>query len=153
MFARLASLVAILLPLCTSSALTAESTLSVRDAWIREAPPAASVLAGYMVIENQGAESRELITAESAAFRAIELHRSVVEGGVARMARQDTLSIPAGGKLALQPGGYHLMLMAPQKPLRAGDEATVTLGFDNGERLAVTMRVRKVDGADHQHHH
>jgi copper(I)-binding protein len=152
MFARLKALLfmALLIP----AAGAAQSGLSVRDAWIREAPSMAPTLAGYMVIENPGAEPRKLIAAESAAFEAIELHRSVFKHGGASMSPQSSILIPAGGQAALEPSGYHLMMIGPAEPLRAGDEVSVRLTFDGGERMDVTLPVRKADGGeDHHHHH
>jgi periplasmic copper chaperone A len=132
----------------------AETSLSVHNAWIREAPPGATTLAGYMVIENDGAAPRRLISAASTAFEAVELHRSVVKDGLARMARQDVLSIPpAGGQVTLRPGGYHLMLLNPTRPLRAGDQVAVVLNFDGDEALRVQLPIRRSGGGDHQHHH
>jgi copper(I)-binding protein len=151
MFARLMILLAIALSISSTGA--AQSSLSVRDAWIREAPPVASTLAGYMVIENHGPEPRKLIAAESAAFKAIELHRTMFENGIARMTPQDSVSIPAGGQVALEPGGYHLMLIGSAEPLRAGDEVTVLLTFDEGERTTVTLPVKKAAGGERHHLH
>lgn len=128
-------------------------TLSVRGAWVREAPPNAMALAGYMEIENNGSEDRRVISAESPTFRKIELHRSVMLEGMARMVPQESMPIPAGGKLSLKPGDYHMMLMHPTKALKVGDSVSATLMFDNGEKLAVTLAVRKGKGGDHMHHH
>lgn len=149
--ARLTSLVAITL---LTTYVGAETGLIVRDARIREAPPGATALAGYMVIENQSAETRKLIAAESAAFDAIEMHRSMVENGIARMVPQASISIPAGGRATLDPNGYHLMMMRPAKSLRAGDDVNVLLTFDGGKRLSVTFPVTEgAGGADLHHHH
>jgi copper(I)-binding protein len=133
----------------------AGTDLSVHSAWIREAPLGAPALAGYMVIENGGAAPRKLISAKSAAFRAVELHRSVIENDMARMARQAAVSIPpAGGQVKLKPGGYHLMMIKPLRALRAGDKASVVLVFDGDEQLKVRVPVVRAAGVQTpQHHH
>lgn len=137
------------------SAENSTGTLSVRGAWVREAPPNAVSLAGYMEILNAGLKDRSIVAAESPTFQAIELHRSVVSRGMARMVPQESIPIPAGGKLVLKPGDYHMMLLNPTKALKAGDKVSATLMFDHGERLAVTLEVKKGEGVDpeHQHHH
>jgi periplasmic copper chaperone A len=136
-----------------SLATGAEKDLSVHDGWIGEAPPTASVLAGYMVIENDGAEPRRLIAAASPAFKAIELHRSVLKNGIASMIPQSSVMIPpAGGQVAFEPESYHLMMMEPVHPLRAGSEATVFLTFDGGEHIKTTLLVRKAASSEHHHH-
>jgi copper(I)-binding protein len=78
-----------------------------------------------------------------------------MQDGMARMVAQDSMPIPAGGELSLEPGGYHLMLMRPKAALAAGDEVAVTLKFDDGSSLEVSMPVRKGmgDGEMHHHHH
>jgi hypothetical protein len=77
----------------------------------------------------------------------------VVEDGMARMLPQESMPIPAGGELVLKPGDYHLMLMRPKSALKAGDEVELSLGFDDGSTMAVTLPVRKASGADHDHMH
>ena len=137
----------LILPLLLSTAYSA-GTLSVRGAWIRESPPNAMALAGYMVIENNGAQGRELISAKSPAFKTIELHRSLMSGGVARMVPQQSIPVPAGGQVKLMPGDYHMMLMDPTKPLKTGDTVDVSLIFDRGETLGVKLEVKKGQGED-----
>jgi copper(I)-binding protein len=151
MLARIAVLQAIVL-LCSCAGHT-DNGLSVHDAWIREAPPGASAMAGYMIIENHGVTPRRLIGAESAAFKTIELHRSIVKKGTARMAPQTSISIPpSGGQVALEPNGRHLMMMGPARALRAGDRVVVALSFDRGESLKVMLPV-KTDARQEQHAH
>jgi copper(I)-binding protein len=41
------------------------STLHATGAWIREGPPNATTLAGYMVIENRGSKDRQLLGVSS----------------------------------------------------------------------------------------
>jgi len=98
--------------------------------------------AAFMVLENDGAEPRSAIAAESPACERIEFHRSEMEGGIARMRRQSSLTVPAGGRLVLEPGGTHLMLIRPAA-LRAGDRVPITLELDDGETLAVEAVVRE----------
>lgn len=135
------------------SATAAAGELMVVDAWVREAPPGATVLAGFLVIQNHSPQDRELVGAESADLGRVELHRTVVEGGVARMLPQQSIPVPAGGQLDLKPGGYHLMLMQPKRPLAEGDSVSLTLRFDDGSTQAVSMPVRKAQATGgHQMH-
>lgn len=120
----------------------AAADVAVRDPWIAEAPPGAMSAAAFMVLENDGAEPRSAIAAESPACERIEFHSSEMEGGIARMREQSSLTVPAGGRLALEPGGTHLMLIRPAA-LRAGDRVQITLEWDDGEKLAVEAIVRE----------
>lgn len=122
--------------------------LMVENAWIREAPPGASALAGYMTLHNNGDKARVLTGAESVAFGNVMLHRTVMEEGMAKMIHQMSITIPAGESLTFKPNDYHIMLMKPKHPLKAGDKVDVTLSFKNGETLIVTHEVRGGMGGD-----
>lgn len=132
----------------------AAETVEVNDAWIREAPPGAAVLAAYLTIENGGDAERTLVAADSPDFGRIEIHATRIKGGMASMAPLKGLKIAAHGRQTLAPGGTHLMLMQPRRELRAGDRVKLTLGFDGGLRVATEATVRHDEHpADHSHHH
>lgn len=130
----------------------AGASLEVRDAWIREAPPAASVLAAYMVIRNAGTTPVEISPITSPDFDHTELHRSVVKNGVASMVPYGKLDMTPGEQMILKPGGIHLMLIDPRHPLHDGD--TVTLTFEDADGHASTFLVPVVrETGDEEHHH
>ena len=128
--------------------------LTVEGAWIREAPPVAKVMAGYLTIHNPAQEPAVLEGAESPLFDRIEIHRTGMKGGMAGMERQRSVTIPARGQLEFVPGGLHLMLMGPKKPLAAGSMATITLRFKGGQKLPAQFTVRAAGegGSQHGHH-
>lgn len=127
--------------------------VEIEDPWIREAPPGAPSLAGYMVVRNHSAEARSLVGADSSAFGKVMMHRTVMEGGMARMVHQGRIEIPADGAVAFEPDGYHLMLMKPAKALKAGDRVRITLRFEDGQSMPVTFEVRKDGGMRMEHQH
>ena len=115
----------------------------VTGAWIREAPPMARVMAGYMVILNRGKSTVWITRVSSPAFGAAEMHRTVIKNGMGRMIRQQSLRIPAGGTLVLKPRSYHIMLFRPVKPLKAGAKVPVVLTLGTGKSFTITFTVRK----------
>ncbi len=125
----------------------------IDNAWIREAPPVVKVLAGFMSISNPADKTVVLTSAESPLFEKIELHRSILENGMARMERQKQVEIPAGGKLELSPGGLHLMLVNPKQPLKAGDTVEIIVKFEQRKSSPVVFTVRSADNVEHHHHH
>jgi len=131
--------------------------VEVNDAWIREAPPAASMMGGFMVIENPSAKELVLVGASSKTFKHIMLHRTVEEDGVSKMIHQMKILIPAHGKLVFKPGSYHIMMPVPDKRLVAGDKVMIRLEFKSGESKDVEFVVRKGMGMNHggggHHHH
>jgi len=116
--------------------------LSVTDPWIREAPPTATALAGYMVLKNSGSEDCVLTGVRAEGFKMAMLHRTVEKDGVAEMVHQETVTVPAGGQLVFKPKDYHIMLMRPQQPLDKGDSVAVTLVHDDGNEQKVVLSVR-----------
>lgn len=151
-------LVAVLLtmlvaPLAASAAGTA--TVTVKDAWISEAPPGSQSLAGYFVIENHGTKPVALTGGSSPAFGHVMVHRSMTEKGMSSMQHLERLEIPAGGKVVFEPTASHLMLMGPTKALKAGDAVEIRLTFEGGMQLPVTFTVRRADdmgGMNHAEH-
>lgn len=147
------------LGLLTLVTLTAQA-IEVDNAWIREAPPSAQMLGGFMTIKNDSANDMVLVGAHSKAFSMIMLHRTVEKDGMARMIEQDKVVIPAHGMVVFKPGDYHIMMPNPAKRLVEGDKVTITLEFEGGKEVDVEFTVRKgqmpmhnMDGMDMGHHH
>jgi len=134
----------LLLSLFAHVANSADSTMVVHDAWIREAPPNATVLAGYMIIENPSDRDRALTSVSATVFDGVMIHLSEQKDGMAHMIHQQQVTIPANSKVEFAPGGHHLMLMKPRRPLRDGDQVAINLVFDNKSKLSVIFKVRKL---------
>lgn len=121
-----AALLALLPLLALAACRQAPGELLLSDAWIREAP-ADGPMAGYLRIDNGLPEALRCDKASSPDFGAVEIHRSALENGMSRMLRDQVIEVPARSQALLQPGDYHLMLFRPQRALKAGDSATITL--------------------------
>ena len=52
------------------------------------------------------------------------------------------LGIPAGGKLEMKPGAYHVMLLDLKRDLKARQVINLTLAFKQAGRIAVQAKVR-----------
>jgi len=130
----------------------AGSSIVVRDAWVREAPPGAAVLAAYFTLENPGSKADKLVAVRSPDFDKIEIHATEIRAGVARMIVLDALAVPPQAVVKLAPGGYHLMLHHPRRALAAGMSTRLELSFDSGARLTAVAPVRRAEsGATHHH--
>ena len=147
-------LVALLALLCLCNSAHAAATLEITTPWIREAPPTSRVLAAYMSINNPGDAAVTINAISSPDFESAELHRTVINEGVASMQHIKQLEVPANGDIMLEPGGLHLMLFNPKRMLAAGDTVTLTIHVTNGTCMTVSAPVvRKVDDGHSQHHH
>ena len=143
----------VLLLLLGPSLVTAEVTLEVSEPWIREAPPTARVMAGYMTLINAGDTPITITSVSSPDFKGAEVHRTVIEDGVARMQPVSQLQIPANSPLMLEPGGLHLMLFDPQRPLPEGETVSLIIHRSNGSQVTAIAPVVRETGEDHSHHH
>src|SRR5688572_13888189 len=87
-------LAALILALTLSAAASEEAGFSVRDAWVREAPPGVAMMAGYMALRNNTSRPQVLVAASSSGFETVTIHRTIVKDGMAGMehARQIELS-------------------------------------------------------------
>ncbi len=62
--------------------------------------------------------------------------------GEMTMREVDSIAIPAGETVALEPGGYHVMLMELAAPLEAGATFELTLDFEKAGEQVVEVTVR-----------
>lgn len=118
----------------------------VKNPWIREAPPSAMALGGFMVLQNMTDREVVLVGASSPDFSSVMLHRTIMDGGMSKMVHQKLIKVPAQGEVTFQPGGYHLMLMSPKHAIKAGDKIEITLKFRDGTTLPATFEVRRAMG-------
>ncbi|MCA1788477.1 MAG: copper chaperone PCu(A)C [Thioalkalivibrio sp.] len=131
-----------------------EVTLA-EPAWVRLPPPNLSVTAAYMTLSNSGDGDLTVIHAESPTAATVELHEHLQDAaGVMRMRQVAALPLPAGGSLAMEPGGLHLMLIGLHQPLSEGEIVSITLHLADGRTLKVAAEVRRAPpGHDHAAHH
>ncbi len=88
-------------------------------------PSSTSEGSAFLVIENHGGSAVTLVGATCPEAGSVRLNRDI--GG--QMESVDGIEIPAGGRMRLVPGSYHLMLQALRKPLGPGDTVTINLTF------------------------
>lgn len=136
------------------AAVTQPERVGVHEPWVRQPPPSARVAAGYMRIENPGADADRLLAVETGDAARVEVHEMEEVDGIMRMREiRGGLEIPASGQVELVPGGYHLMLMEPREGLAAGQQLQATLVFERAGEVAVVFNVRPVDGSAESHDH
>lgn len=146
-----------LLPLLLAGAVHA-GPLQAHDGYVREMPPGQSATAAFMTLANDGAQPVALVAASSTVADRVEIHTHRHGNGTVRMERVARVEVPAKGRLQLQPGGYHVMLIDLHQPLRAGDRVAITLLDEEGgahpvELPVVDMRPGAPAAAGHRHHH
>ena len=117
----------------------------VERAWIRAAPPGATVLAGYATLRNDCAQPFVLTGVAGRDFVMAMVHETRVANGRSRMRHAKRTVVPARGSLRLAPGGYHLMLMHPKRALPAGTVLRLELLGADGRRVPADLTVSRTE--------
>jgi len=144
------SLIALLLLVFNAAGATADGII-VSNAWMPVAPPNAKVIAGYLSIENKTSHKMTLTGISSKHFERVEIHRTEMHGDLMRMVQQDSLAIPSGDVIHLQPGGYHLMCIRPSSVPKEGESVRLSLQFDRGDPALIDFVVRHPDSGRMKH--
>jgi copper(I)-binding protein len=125
----------------------AATALTVKDPWVKAAKAGTMTAAFGALVNDTGAD----ITVIGAASPAspMELHEMTMKDGKMLMRpKPGGFVIKAGGSEQLSPGGDHLMLMQPIRPIRPGDELSVTLNLSDGTRFTFSAIAKPYAGAD-----
>jgi len=125
----------------TDQAMAGEAAYTVTGAWVRNPPPGRDVTAGFLTLHADEAAGR-LIDAHTNAAARVEIHTMEMEDDVMRMRRVEGLGIPAGGSIALAPGGDHLMLFEIDRDVLATGQVLIELVFENGQTVNQVFEVR-----------
>ena len=125
-------------------AFAADCLPKVEGAWIRMPPAGLPMMAGYARISNPCKAPLAIVGAHSDAFADTSLHETRIEGGMSRMRATPALRLAPGGSAVLEPGGFHLMLMNPVKPLHAGDRVAIEFTLEDGRRFSVPFEARPI---------
>jgi periplasmic copper chaperone A len=128
--------------------------LAISDPWARAMLPGQPAGGGYLGIANEGDDADRLVSATSPRAGRVEIHTmEVVDDIMVMRPLPDGLEIPAGGTVALEPGGLHIMFMEVEQPFAEGDRVPVTLEFERAGSVDATFEVRgrESGGGGHDH--
>ncbi len=133
----------------TACGVSAPEPPAVREAKAHVMPGGMGAV--YFAIDNPGTESDRLMAAATASARAAEIHETVDENGVMRMVpHPGGVEIPAGGSVAFEPGGLHVMLIEAALPDGA-DTLRLTLEFERAGTIEVEAKVMPMGTMEHSH--
>ncbi|AMJ62232.1 copper chaperone PCu(A)C [Bosea sp. PAMC 26642] len=120
-------------------------SLKIGHPWSRATPAGAKVGGGYLSIENTGTEPDRLVSISAAFSGRIEVHEMATTDGIMTMRPLDAgLVIPAGGKVELKPGGFHIMFMDLQQPLKQDERLKGVLTFEKAGPVEVEFKVEGI---------
>jgi len=128
-------------------ATSAFAQVTVQNPWVRATLPGQEVAGAYMTLVS--ASDTRLVSVSSPVAATTELHQMTMEGDVMRMHPVSGIDLPAGRKIELKPGGYHLMLIDIKRQLKVGETVPIALVIEDRSgkrtRLDVKAPVRPVN--------
>ncbi len=116
--------------------------IDIADIWARPGVKKGNS-AVYMIIRNNDTLQDTLFNVTSDIAKKVEIHMTMKHrGGRMSMHKVDYIVIPPNGEFKMEPGGYHIMLINLNKPLRGGNKINLTLYFKRAGNIEVTAEVK-----------
>lgn len=109
--------------------------------------------AAFMRLRNTGGQADRLLSATSPIARVVELHTMMRDGDVMRMRPVQDIPVLPGGTVALQPGGFHIMMIGLTSPMAQGSRVPLTLRFERGGEVQVELAVEAAGARGPGGHH
>jgi copper(I)-binding protein len=117
--------------------------LTVTNAWSRTTPPGVTVGVVYFTLKNDTGKSDRLLKISSPIAAKVQVHRTEIQDGMARMREVAVLHVDANQSVEFAPNGMHVMLMGLKKPLVEGQKFQLDLLFEVAGPRKVQVVVRK----------
>ena len=126
----------------------AQPRVEVQHPWVRATVAQQKATGAFMHIT--AGEPLRLVAASSPAAGVVEIHEMALVDQVMKMRAIAALDLPAGRPVALEPGGYHVMLLELKAPIKAGEAVPITLVFEDERRqrhsVPVSATARELAG-------
>jgi periplasmic copper chaperone A len=115
--------------------------LVIADPWSRPTFEGMPVGVAYLTIKNNGALEDTLIAARTPVAARVEFHRTLIEGGMAKMRSSASVVVAPKSTVVAEPGGLHLMLLELKAPLVEGTSVPLVLTFKSAGEVTVQLRI------------
>ena len=146
MLRYLLGLLAILLTTSIASAQHYEAgDVHIQSPWSRELPPTIPNGAVYMTLTNHGSHPDKLLSASTDVAEVVEIHSHILEDGMMKMRRVESVDLPPHKEVLFGPGGYHFMLIGLKQPLEADDRFQFLLEFEQNGQALVEVVVQSTE--------
>ena len=134
------------LTLVSMTALAQAAAVKVEGAWARATVQGQKGTGAFMSLTSK--EGTTLVGVSTPIAGVAEVHEMKMDGDIMKMRAMPVLDLPAGKKVDLKPGGFHVMLMDLKAPLALGSSVPVTLLFKDAKgvqsKLELTLPVSAV---------
>jgi len=145
------------LAMCLIAPAAFAQNVSVQGAWARATVQGQKATGAFMTLTAKADST--LVGVSTSVAGVAQIHEMKMDGNVMQMrALPEGLPLPAGKPVALQAGGYHLMLMDLKLPLQKDSTIPLTLSFKDSkgvqstQELRVPVRVAAPAEAGHHQH-
>jgi copper(I)-binding protein len=140
-------------------ALAQSAPVKVEGAWARATVQGQKGTGAFMSLTAK--DATQLVGVSTPVAGVAEVHEMKMEGDVMKMRALPLLDLPAGKKVDLKPGGYHIMMMDLKAPLAKDSTVPVTLLFKDAKgvesklelKLPVATMAPGAAGAAAEHKH
>ena len=126
---------------------------TVDDAWVRATLPGQPSSGAFMRITST--TDSQLLSVTSPVAKNVQIHQMKMENDVMSMGPVQAVALPAGKTVALQPEGYHVMLIDLNGQIKEGDTVPLTLTVEDAtgtkETLDVQATARSLNGMPMHH--
>jgi copper(I)-binding protein len=128
----------------------------VDDAWVRTTVPGQPASGAFMRITAD--TDSKLLSVSSSVANNVQIHQMSMTNDVMHMGPVDSVPLPAGKTVALDPDGYHVMLMGLNGQIKEGDQVPLTLTVENAKGVREAIEVKApargmMDSMDMGHDH
>jgi copper(I)-binding protein len=132
-----------------TNAQTKLGNLQISKQMARATAPGQSMSSAYLLIENKGSTPDRLLTVTYSRAKEVQIHEMKMEGDKMMMRQMTALEIPANGSVELKSGGYHLMMLGLQEPIKEGDSVKMTLQFEKAGKVDISFQTKSMAGMKH----
>ena len=134
-------------PFAPSASDVAARSVTLESGW---AKAGSGMTAVFGTVTNRTDQGITITGGTSPSAGEVQVHTMAkqADGSMKMMQKKGGLRVPAGGSVALEPGGDHLMLLELTEPLVNGDDVVLVMVTSSGDELAWTVPVRTFAGAE-----
>ena len=127
----------------------------VDDAWVRATVAGQPSTGAFMHITSS--TDSKLVEVRSAVAKTVQIHESKMQNDVMSMQPVTSVALPAGKSVAIEPEGYHVMLIDLVNQVKAGDQVPLTLIVEDSkgvkEQIEVKAEARALNSMPMHHDH
>lgn len=133
----------------------ASADIQADDIWVRSTVAGQPSTGAFMTLT--ASSDSKLLSVTSPMANTVQIHQSSMKDDVMSMHQVESVALPAGKPVSLDPHGYHVMLIDLTAQVKEGSRVPLTLIVENAqgekETIEVQAEARALGMADHSKMH